>query len=283
MQQAAEALAGKVIVLTGAAGGIGAAAAELLAGAGARLALLDREEAALSALAARLPRPEAHRAFALDLADDAALAATVGGIRTHFGRIDVLVNNAGLLVGGHFEAGSTARLRALLTVNLYVPLALCALLVPIMREQRAGHIVNVISSAGLLAVPGFAAYNASKAGLFTFTRTLRRELRDTGIRVSAFCPGSTASPMTRAMLDAGGAPGGEPAHGVELPARGLLDALVRPRDLTVISSRPAGQRIAMFLDRVFPGLLDRLWAQRCDEHYYAMTARGGRAGPPAGA
>jgi hypothetical protein len=276
----AGALEGKVIVLTGGAGGIGAAAAELLAGAGARLALLDREGAALEALAARLPGSGAHRTFALDLTDDTALARAVAAIREHFGRIDVLVNNAGLLVGGHFEAASAARLRALVEVNLFVPLALCALVVPVMREQRSGHIVNVISSAGLLAVPGFAAYNATKSGLFTFSRTLRRELRGSGVRVSAFCPGSTASPMTRAMLAAGGNPGGEATHGVELPARGLLEALVHPRDLTVISSRPFGQRAAMFLDRVFPRLLDRIWNERCDARYYELASHGGRAGRP---
>jgi short-subunit dehydrogenase len=271
---------GKVVLLTGAAGGIGAAAAPLLAKAGARLALFDRDAAALAALEAALPASERHRAFAVDLVDDDARAQAVADAQAHFGRIDVLVNNAGLLVGGHFEAASAARLRALCAVNLYVPLALCGQLIPLMRAQGGGHILNVISSAGLLAVPGFAAYNATKAGLYTFTRTLRRELRGTGIRVGAFCPGSTASPMTRAMIDAGGSPGGEAAHGTELPARKLLRALQVPCELSVVSTRPLGQRAAMLLDRVFPHLLDRLWNARCDDTYYALVARAGRAGRP---
>jgi len=273
-------LEGKVALLTGAAGGIGAAAAPLLAAAGARLALFDRDAEALSQLVSRLPAGERHRAFTVDLVDDLARARAVADAQAHFGRIDILVNNAGLLVGGHFEAASAERLRALCAVNLYVPLALSAQLIPAMRAQGGGHILNVISSAGLLAVPGFAAYNATKAGLATFTRTLRRELRGTGIRVDAFCPGSTASPMTRAMIDAGGSAGGEAAHGVELPARALLQALQEPRELTVVSMRPFGQRAAMFLDRVFPRLLERLWSTRCDEAYYAVVARAGRAGRP---
>lgn len=270
------ALDGRVVLLTGAAGGIGAAAAGLLAGAGARLALFDRDAAGLEDLLGGLPAPARHRAWTLDLLDDAARAAALAEVLAHFGRIDVLVNNAGLLVGGRFETASAAGLRALVGVNLFAPLALTAEVLPAMRSQGSGHIVNVISSAGLLAVPGFAGYNATKAGLFIFSRTLRRELRGSGIRVTAFCPGSTASPMTQGMLDAGGSPGGEPAHGVSLPAHGLLDAVLRPRDLVVVSSRPVGQRIAMFLDRVFPRLLDRTWAARCDEAYYALVARGGR-------
>lgn len=272
----ADALRDRTILLTGAAGGIGSAAAGLFAAAGARLALLDRETGALAQLQRRLPRPDAHRAWALDLCDERARAAAVQEVLGHFGKVDVLINNAGLLVGGRFEEAAAQRLRELIEVNLTVPLFLCQLLVPHMRQRGQGHIINVFSSAGLLAVPGFAAYGASKAGLFSFSRSLRRELRATGIRVSALCPGSTASPMTQGMSEAGAGRGVEPPHAPGLPARALLETVLHPRDVVFVSARPRAQRLAIFLDRVFPRLLDAMWAKRCDAAYYAVAARGGR-------
>ena len=219
----------------------------------------------------------AHRGWALDLTDDARLDEVIGQVMEHFGRIDVLINNAGLLIGGHFEDAPAARLRKLIDVNLYVPLRMCQLVVPVMRRQGSGHIINVFSSAGLLSVPGFAAYGATKSALFAFSRTLRRELRDSGIKVSAFCPGSTRSPMTEAMTDAGGNPGGEAPHPVAKPAAALCRVIEHPKDIMVVSSRPLSQAIAMFLDRLFPRLLDGVWASRCDDAYYGMAAKGGRA------
>nr|MBP9033557.1 SDR family NAD(P)-dependent oxidoreductase [Pseudomonadales bacterium] len=122
MQAIGKPLAGRRVLLTGASGGIGAATAQLLAGAGARLALLDRDEAALQSLAAGLPDAPAHLALALDLRDDAALDAAVHEVLARFGSVDVLINNAGVLVGGHAEQASAARVRELLDCNLYVPI-----------------------------------------------------------------------------------------------------------------------------------------------------------------
>ena len=269
-------LANKVIVVTGASGGIASATVRMLAKGGARLALLDRDPALLEALRSELSESSRHRGWALDLTDDARLDVVFGELIAHFGRVDALINNAGLLIGGHFEEAPAARLRKLIDVNLYVPLRMCQLAVPVMRHQGSGHIVNVFSSAGLLAVPGFAAYGATKSGLFAFSRTLRRELRGSGIKVSAFCPGATRSPMTEAMTEAGGNPGGETPHPVAKPA-GAFCHLVEHRGRS-LRSPPVrlAQGIAMFLDRVFPKLLDGVWAKRCNDAYYGMAARGGR-------
>lgn len=269
-------LANKVIVVTGASGGIASATVRMLAKGGARLALLDRDPAMLEALRSQLHEPSRHRGWALDLADDARLDLVFGELIAHFGRVDALINSAGLLVGGHFEEASAARLRKLIDVNLYVPLRMCQLAVPVMRRQGSGHIINVFSSAGLLSVPGFAAYGATKSGLFAFSRTLRRELRDSGITVSAFCPGSTRSPMTEAMTEAGDNPGGETPHPVAKPAAALCRLVEQPQDVVVVSGRPLSQSVAMFLDRVFPSLLDGVWAKRCNDAYYDIAARGGR-------
>lgn len=269
-------LKGRVILITGAAGGIASVAARRFAAQGARLALLDRDAEALAAVAAALPAPDAHRCWSVDLRDDSALEGVFAEVLAHFGHLDVLLNNAGLLIGGRFEASSPERLRRLVEVNFYVPLRLAQLAVPLMRRQGAGHIINVISSAGLLSVPGFAAYGATKSGLHAFSRTLRRELRGSGVRVTSFCPGSTLSPMTAAMSAAGGAPGGELPHAPEVPAAALLETVLHPRDVVIVSSRPRAQRIAMFLDRAFPRLLDAMWAKRCDEAYYGIAALGGR-------
>lgn len=280
MQAIGKPLAGRRVLLTGASGGIGAATAQLLAAAGARLALLDRDEAALQSLAAGLPDAPAHLALALDLRDDAALDAAVHEVLARFGSVDVLINNAGVLVGGHAEQASAARVRELLDCNLYVPIRLCQLLVPAMRARGTGHVVNMVSAAALLAVPGFAIYGASKAGLYAFSRVLRRELAASGVRVTTLCPGATRSPMTRAMDAAGGAPGAEAQHDAQLPARALLQALLTPRDEVFVTRRPRGQALVLLLERICPRLLDRMWARRCDAEHYRIAACGGRGGRP---
>jgi short-subunit dehydrogenase len=203
------------------------------------------------------------------------VATSVALALEHWSGIDVLVNNAGLLMGGPFHEGDTARMRELIEVNLYAPLQLTRLVLPHMIERGSGHLVNVISSSAPLGVPGFAVYAATKSGLIAFTRVLRRELVGTDIRLTTFCPGSTTSGMTRAMLDLGKGPAEQPHHPPEVPATALVDAVERGREHVAVSNRPRTLALVAFLDRLFPRMMDRYWERQVLEGDWLEGARRG--------
>ena len=273
----------KSVIITGAASGIGRAAAEAFCRAGARVAMVDIQQEALRAarseIIARNPARDDGAPIALpaDVSHSDDLERVVEAAESAFGAIDILINNAGLAMGGRFQEGDPERMHALLEVNLYAPLRLCQLVLPHMLQRGSGHILNVISSSASLGVPGYAAYAATKSGLMGFTRVLRRELAGTGIRLTLLCPGSTATPMTRAMLDFGRGTAAQPHHGPEVPAAAMLGAIRAGRETVVVSSRPAAQAAVSWLDRVFPKMMNRYWAgQIADEDYFECAARAGR-------
>ncbi len=195
-------LRGRVVLVTGASRGLGRAAALALAEAGADLALTARHEGDLAAVAAEAGkhggRVETIRA---DLRDPAAVDALVAGAHATFGRIDVLVNNAG--VSGaekpFLELGA-AEWDDVLALDLRAP-ALCARAVArTMVERRQGRIINVASIGALTPLPRLAPYCASKAGLVQLTRVMALELARHNVQVNAVCPGYFATPMNDAFF-----------------------------------------------------------------------------------
>ena len=142
-------LAGKVIIITGAASGIGRAAAGLFAANGCRLVLVDINGELLDQVMAELggASPTAI-AIAADVSDDRELDGIIDKVQQRFGRIDVLINNAGLVIGGHFADADPAKLRKLVEVNLYAPLRLSQLVIPVMKAQGSGQVLNVFSYQG---------------------------------------------------------------------------------------------------------------------------------------
>lgn len=263
-----ESVRGKRVLVTGAASGIGRAAAARFRAAGARVAMLDVAEGSLSEAARDpdaaeaaidVPRP---LTLPCDLRDADAVAASVTRALEHWGGIDVLVNNAGLLMGGPFQEGDSARMRDVVEVNLYAPILLTRLVLPHMIDRGSGHVVNVISSSAPLGVPGFAVYAATKSGLIAFTRVLRRELAGAEIRLTTFCPGSTTTSMTRSMLDFGKGAAAQPHHPPEIPAAAMVDAVERGREHVAVSNRPRTLALVAFLDRLFPHMMDRYWKRQ---------------------
>lgn len=188
----------------------------------------------------------------------------------------MLVNNAGLCVGGPFDQQDAARLRRMVDVNLYAPLRLTQLLLPYMEKQGGGHILNVYSSSATLAVPGYAGYEATKAGVFVFTRALRREYKNRNISFTAFCPGATATAMTSRVIQSSNKGALARYHGPEKPAAALVAAVKRRTPNVVVSDRPVAQSVLSFLDRVFPGALDGMWARMADKAFYDAAAQAGR-------
>jgi short-subunit dehydrogenase len=183
-------LLGAVCLVTGASGGIGRAVALRLADRGAKLVLLGRDRAALDALAARTSaRPLAADLTSTPAADVAERAATA------FGRVDVLVNNAGIGSSGSFAELEPGAAERLLATNLLAPILLTRALLPAMLARRHGHVVNVASIVGHTGNRDEAVYAATKAGLVVFTESLRQELGGTGVGLSLVTPGVIDTPF----------------------------------------------------------------------------------------
>jgi NAD(P)-dependent dehydrogenase (short-subunit alcohol dehydrogenase family) len=191
-----------VAVVTGAAQGIGRRTAEVLAQRGYSTVLLDLENADETRVSIE---NRGGRALAVrgDVASEATARELSATLRDRFGRVDVLVNNAGISHICPAEKTTASDWRRVLDINLLGPFLLCRELGSMMLEKGSGSIVNVASVAGLLGVADRAAYNASKHGLIGLTRTLAAEWGGRGVRVNAVCPGWVKTPMDIAPQAAG--------------------------------------------------------------------------------
>ncbi|MDX8502418.1 SDR family oxidoreductase [Mesorhizobium sp. VK4C] len=183
-------LAGRTVLITGAAGGIGKAMAEGFAATGARLALLDLNDS--SELASRLGAR--HRSFVLDLEDPGAIASVVEHIGVTMG-IDILINNAGLGIvfpvgEPNFEAWDNT-----MRINLRGPWLMAAAALPYLKASGRGRVINISSQAGVIALDEHAAYGASKAGLINLTKVMAIEWARFGITANAIAPTVVETPM----------------------------------------------------------------------------------------
>ncbi len=192
----------KVALVTGAAQGIGQRTSEVLAVRGFALALNDLRSPSETVARARQQGVRAIEVLG-SVADEAAVERMADSVMQEFGRIDVLVNNAGISSIAPAEETSTEEWRRVMEVNLLGPFLCCRTFGRIMLKQRSGSIVNVASVAGLLGVADRAAYNASKHGLIGLTRTLAAEWGGRGVRCNAVCPGWVKTPMDDASQGAG--------------------------------------------------------------------------------
>ena len=179
----------KTVIVTGGSEGVGAAVARQFAEAGANLLLVARGKKNLEALATELRDKTRVEIFAMDVSDPDACVDLFKKANFEFGRIDVLVNNAGYHERGKFESVDAADLGKMIDVNLRAPVVLTRLAMPYMRDAGGGAIVNVGSLAGRTPVPGSVVYAASKAGLRALTYSLREELNGSDNKVAVVSPG----------------------------------------------------------------------------------------------
>jgi NAD(P)-dependent dehydrogenase (short-subunit alcohol dehydrogenase family) len=202
-------LAGQLAIVTGGGRGIGAAIAEALAAAGARVAILGRDQAELEARALAIGRDHGVEAkFAVcDVADEASVAHAFGRIRETMGDARILVNNAGQSAGVAFTETTRETWDRMIAVNLTGTFLCTQRVLPGMLKAGAGRIVNVASTAGLKGYSHTAAYCAAKHGVVGLTRALAMETAKQGITVNAVCPGYTDTGMAAAairnLVDAG--------------------------------------------------------------------------------
>ena len=197
-------LAGRVALVTGASAGIGEAAALALAAAGATVAVVARREDRLKALVQKIEAADG-KAIALpgDVASEAVAKGAVAEALQRLGRLDILVNSAGLIQSGNVENSDTAHWRQLLEVNLLASLYTSQAAITAMRAQGGGDIINISSTAGRRASGAFPAYSASKFGLTAMNEAMRQEVGRYGIRVCIIEPGATATEVAEGIADPG--------------------------------------------------------------------------------
>ena len=178
---------GRVVAVTGGAAGIGREIAHQLAGAGAHVAIGDRDGAAARTCAAELPGTAA--GFDLDVTDAESFRAFLDAVEQRFGPVDVLVNNAGVMWVGAFDEEPESAAQRQIDVNLHGVVRGVKLAAPRMRERGRGHVITIASAASKLAPPGEATYAATKHAVHGYLTAVRAELRGSGVELSLVMPG----------------------------------------------------------------------------------------------
>ena len=173
--------------ITGSSRGLGRSLTEAVLKNGAQVAATARNPQQLDDLKSKYPGQILP--LQLDVTDPKQIKAAVDETIKKFGRIDVLVNNAGFGITGAAEAYSEQQVRSQLETNLYAPIAITRAVLPIMREQRAGHILQISSIGGRIGNPGLSMYQAAKCGLGGFSEALAKEVAPLGIHVTSVEPG----------------------------------------------------------------------------------------------
>jgi NAD(P)-dependent dehydrogenase (short-subunit alcohol dehydrogenase family) len=195
-------LAGKVAIMTGAASGIGRGTAELFAEQGARLVLVDRDQAGLEALSAQLAGQGAQVA---SVAGDVALAATiersVALALERFGQIDVAFNNAGIMPTGDLAGFAEATWDQVMDVNVKAIFLMCKAVIPHMLARGSGSIINTSSVMATLTEPGYEAYSSSKAAIIGLTKAIAVSYAERGVRCNCICPGWVDTPLNQQLAE----------------------------------------------------------------------------------
>ena len=186
-------------VVTGGASGIGAATVRRFAAEGAEVCILDRDLPAAEALAKELG--EGHLAMELDVRFEAGVERVADAVYGHWGRVDVLVNNAGSELNKTYNETTVDEWDRVLDTDLKGPWLLCKHFVPRMVERGSGSVINISSLNGLVGFPLSTAYGSAKGGLVVFTRDMAIELATSGVRINCVCPGVIETPMMERWTD----------------------------------------------------------------------------------
>lgn len=201
-------LTGKVVIVTGGAGGIGAALCQRFAAEGATIAIFDLNGEAAGALAAQLRAEKANaRAYTVDISDAARVEDAVAEVERDLGPVDVLVNNAGWDHAARFLDTDPALWQKIIAINLMGPLNLHRAVLGRMSARGSGRVVNIASDAGRVGSSGESVYSACKGGIIAFSKTIAREMARKHINVNVVCPGPTDTALFRDF--AGGGENGE--------------------------------------------------------------------------
>jgi len=249
----------KSVLVTGASSGIGHDVALAFGEQGARVAVLARRRVHLETLAQKINKAGG-KALALDcdVTDRARVFWAVDQVKESFGKIDILINSAGLLISDPVEQMRPEDLEKMMTVNLFGALNAMQAVLPLMRQAKAGNIVNISSLAGRRGMTPLGGYSATKFALVGMTEALRVELFNTGIKVSLVMPGVIDTPMARDALKHNSLKG-MPAAMMAMPPRWVTWAVLAAAafGLTEVDV-PPGAAVAEKLASLFPGVTDAI-------------------------
>ncbi|MBN1289113.1 MAG: SDR family oxidoreductase [Actinobacteria bacterium] len=256
-------LKGKVVVITGAASGMGQAAAVAFANQGSRVVAIDINEEGLKKTVSLLDGKSAESmSMKVDLTSEESVKEMAETVIDKYGGADVLVNVAGVLMLGDFADSPLKQWKWVVDVNLFGQANTIHYLLPAMIERKSGHIVNVASAAGLFPITCLSAYTASKHASVGFSEVLSQELREHGILVTTVCPGGSNTPMGESMI----------THGFSQTEKlslsntsSLRKFLTSPEDLadlmvkSVLDEKPGivamrGTRILHFIHKYLPAM-----------------------------
>jgi len=231
-------IAGKVVVITGASSGIGEVTARHLAGLGARVVLGARRRERLDAIAAEIKAAGGQATVAtVDVARREEVEALVRTAETAFGRVDVMINNAGLMPLSRLDQGKVDDWERMIDINLKGVLYGIAAALPIMQRQRSGHIINIASTAGLRVRPSMAVYSATKFAVRAISEGLRQEATDYNIRSTVVSPGPTDTDLPSSVTDPEMAKSVRAQHAIAMPtlsvAKAIAFAMSQPPEVDV--------------------------------------------------
>ncbi|MGA5305676.1 SDR family NAD(P)-dependent oxidoreductase [Nucisporomicrobium flavum] len=273
---------GRTAVVTGAASGIGEQLAHGLAGRGSDLVLIDRDALRLDAVAEAIRAAHPGRtveSLVVDLADREAVIAAATGVRERHPRLGLLVNNAGVALGGRFDQVSVEEFEWVMAVNFTAPMLLTHHLLPALKAEPGSHLVNVSSLYGLIAPPGQSAYSSSKFALRGLSEVLRSELLESGVGVTTVHPGGVRTRIAESARAAAAASPDEVereqrkfaallTYPPEKAAADILEGVRRRRGRVLIA---VSAKVPDLLARLLPGSHLRV-LNRLTE----AAARGGR-------
>jgi short-subunit dehydrogenase len=250
-------LTGKVAVVTGASMGIGEAIAKIFAQHGSQVVLLSRDSNRLEAARGRIGRPEQTLALACDVRNREEIDRAIGLIVHHFHRIDIWVNNAGHGLMDSVAHVSMAECRETFETNLFGAIEGTQAVIPIMRQQGSGTIINISSVAGHIPLPFHGIYSGTKFAMNAIGKAARLELADTGIHVLTVCPGYVRTDFGANAIKGNDYKQVRPAavRGINADrvARAVLRGhLKRKREVIV----PWGMHLVVKLYQLFPGLVE---------------------------
>lgn len=235
-----------VALITGASAGLGAEFARQLAKRGYRLVLAARRKERLDSLAAELGNA---RSVEIDLSREGAAAELIRNLSDAGETVDLLVNNAGFGLHGRFDKADPNRLRQMVDLNCGALTDLCRAVLPAMVERGSGAILNVASTAAFQAGPGMAVYFATKAYVLSLSEALHEEVRRSGVRVTALCPGPTRTEFGEVAGFKGNGAFDRFAMDSETVVRAGLDALDRNKAVAVTGTL---NKVGAFSTRLAP-------------------------------
>jgi short-subunit dehydrogenase len=260
-----------VAVITGAGGGIGRATALSLARRGCHLALADIDAAGLAETHAQALKMGVRASkHPLDVADRAAVAALPAEVLQSHDGVDLLVNNAGVALGGHFDQVSETDFDWLMDINFHGVVRMTRAFLPLLRASDDARIVNISSVFGLISPPGQSAYSASKFAVRGFSNALRHELSGTRVGVSVVHPGGVATAIARNARVSADASAEEKRRRLALAEKLLRLPPEKAAEIIVRGIEKRRARILVGRDAIFIALIERLFPVK----YWSVLGRG---------